>query len=210
MEMNIPARTVYAVLHAVQEISGQQYAHLLQMAGWSRFQRGIPAPSNALIATRAELEQLFSSVYTLLGEGLMRLFLRNYGRLLGEQILANPTAGGVVALWAAIPPAERQLAAFVGVAAQISNRFWATTTRSEDAQAYYLAYTDCPLCRGVPHAGAPLCATTEALYRLLAKELLGYRLQVVEIECAATGAPRCKVAFYKEGYEYPPKEGNHA
>src|SRR5579859_8226762 len=161
--MTIPARTVHAVLHAVREISGTQYPHLLERAGWSRFQTSIPPESDAVVATRAELELLFANVYTLLGEGLTRLFLRNYGRLLGEQLLAHAAPGGLVAGWAAIPPSERHLAAFVAVVAQISTRFWTAATISEDAQAYYLTYARCPLCVGVQGASVPLCATMEAL-----------------------------------------------
>ena len=65
---DVSARTVHAVLHSVREISGKQYDHLLEHAGWARFRAGIPPVSDELIATRTELESLFANVYALLGE----------------------------------------------------------------------------------------------------------------------------------------------
>src|SRR5690349_22135857 len=101
---DISARTVHAVLHAVREISGAQYEHLLEHAGWARFRAGIPPVSDELIATRTELESLFANVYALLGESLTRLFLRNYGRLLAMHL---PSKSTLQAAAAALPPGQR-------------------------------------------------------------------------------------------------------
>lgn len=161
MVMKLSARTVHAVLRAVQEISGPQYDHLLERAGWTRFQSAIPLESADLVATQAELESLFANVYTLLGEGLTRLFLRNYGRLLAAQIFTMAEGSGVREAAAAIP-LEQQLAWFAMVLVRMSTRDWTPATLAEDAQAYYLTFERCPLCAGVRDAQAPLCATLEA------------------------------------------------
>jgi bacteriochlorophyll 4-vinyl reductase len=195
MAMDISARTVHAVLHSVQEISGIQYNGLLARAGWSRFAASIPPVSEDLIATRAELERLFANVYPLLGEGLTRLFLRNYGRLLARQILAEDTGPRLQAK--APTPPEQRLAWFAAAMTQMSTHSWTPATLSDDPHAYYITFERCPLCAGVPNAHAPLCATMEALYSHLAQHLIGRRLRVVEVACAATGAPHCRVALYK-------------
>jgi predicted hydrocarbon binding protein len=37
----------------------------------------------------------------------------------------------------------------------------------------------------------------EALYSMVATRIVGRRVTVVELECAAMGAPHCKYAFHK-------------
>jgi predicted hydrocarbon binding protein len=193
MEMTISALTVNAVLNTVREISGPQYDRLLDRAGWGRFRTGIPSGTADLIATREELEGLFTNVYTLLGEELMRLFLRNYGGRLAAHIQSRQA----LQLAAVTISPEQQVAWFVQEIAQISTRNWTPATISEDFQAYYLTFDRCPLCAGIHGARAPICATMEALYGQLAQQVLHHRLRVVEVECVATGAGHCKIAIYK-------------
>ena len=156
MPMDISARTVSAVLHALQEISGSHYDRLLDHAGWARFRAGIPAESDALIATRAELESLFAQVYLILGEGLTRLFLRNYGRSAARQALSMATRPRWRAAAAATPP-EQRLTWFAEAMLQMTTRSWTPTTLTADAQAYYFTFERCPtVCRHPRRTGAAL------------------------------------------------------
>jgi len=82
---------------------------------------------------------------------------------------------------------------------QMTTRSWTPTTLTADEQAYYFTFERCPLCAGIHDAQAPLCSSAEAMYGYLAQQLIQRRVRLVEVECAATGAPHCKVALYKSG-----------
>lgn len=194
--MDISARTVHAVLNAVRAVTGAQYMRLLAQAGWSRFQDQIPPDDDLLVATRAELESLFATIYRIMGEAPMRLFLRNYGHLVARQILDSYAAPTLVA-GAAATPEPQKLAWFANTMAGISTRSWTPALVTEDGDAYYLTFERCPLCTGATGAGAPLCAAMDSLYSDLARQLIGHRPRIAEVACAAMGAPACKVAIYK-------------
>ena len=68
---------------------------------------------------------------------------------------------------------------------------------SEDAEACYIALVYCVACQGIQGAQAPICAAGDVLFRTMAEYVTGLRVRVVEIECAALGAPHCKHALYK-------------
>jgi hypothetical protein len=197
MAMDVRARTVRAVLRAVREVSGPLYNQLLAKAGWARFQGDeLPPESDDLIATRDELETLFANVYGMVGEGPTRLFLRNYGQLLATQIM-DSTLGRARAQEATTIPPDQRVRWFANSMALMSERSWTPTTLTEDDTAFYLTYERCPLCAGAQGATVPLCTAMDPMYSNLAKQLIGQRLRVAELECAAMGAAHCKVAIYK-------------
>lgn len=43
----------------------------------------------------------------------------------------------------------------------------------------------------------PLCAFNEVSNKKIVETLLGRRVRVAEVACAALGVPHCKIAFYK-------------
>jgi hypothetical protein len=196
MAYDITGRTVCTVLRAVREVTGALYPQLLARAGWTRFLKELPPNDFVPVATRAELESLFGGAYALMGEAPTRLFLRNYGSLLGQQVLAAPAGQE---LQAALPsvPSDEQLRWIVERLLDISNRSWTETTMSEDADGYYLTYKRCPLCAQIAHAKAPLCTSITTFYGAFVRSLLGERPHIVETHCAAVGDPACVVALYK-------------
>jgi predicted hydrocarbon binding protein len=196
MAYEITGRTVCTVLRAVREVTGALYPQLLAQAGWTRFLDNLPPNDFVPVATRTELESLFGGAYALMGEAPTRLFLRNYGSLLGQQVMSAPAGQELQAALPSVPPAEH-LRWMVERLLDISNRSWTETTMSEDDRAYYLTYKRCPLCAQISHAQAPLCTTMTTFYGSMVRALLGSRTLIVETQCAAIGDPACVVAFYK-------------
>src|SRR5689334_14858311 len=84
------------VLLATQETSGPQYPHLLRAAGLGRFIDALPEPNWAPVATKAEVERLYATVYEMLGEPVTRLFMRNHGQKVAAQLLANPELQAII------------------------------------------------------------------------------------------------------------------
>lgn len=196
MSYDITGRTVCTVLRAVREVNGALYPQLLDRAGWTRFLQDLPPDDSVPVASRAELEAFFGAAYNLMGEAPTRLFLRNYGSLLGQQVLAAPASQGLQTALPQVLPAER-MRWVVERLLDISNLFWTETTMSEDADGYYLTYKRCPLCAQIAHAKAPLCTTMTTFYGSFVRSLLGERPHIVETHCAAVGDSACVVALYK-------------
>jgi hypothetical protein len=196
MNDDITGRTVCTVLRAVREVDEVLYPQLLARAGWTRFLHDLPPEDSAPVASRAELEAFFGAAYNLLGEAPTRLFQRNYGSLLGHQVLGAPAGQQLQAALSEVPPAA-QMRWVVERLLEISNRFWTETTMSEDADGYYLTYKRCPLCAQIAHAKAPLCTSITTFYGAFVRSLLGERPHIVETHCAAVGDPACVVALYK-------------
>jgi hypothetical protein len=196
MEGEIPASIVRSILEAVQETSGAQYSGILSRAGLARFAAELPANDLAPVATREEIAHLYQTIYAMVGEGLTRLFLRNYGRILAGKVLLTPVGRQMLAEVAAVPDDEKR-AWYVHRAAELSSRVWTRQIVSEDDVAWYWTSDPCPLCSGITGATAPLCASPEVLYSLMAQNIIGQRLRIAEVECHAQGDPHCKYAFYK-------------
>ncbi|HMA32831.1 MAG TPA: V4R domain-containing protein [Chloroflexia bacterium] len=196
MAGEVPAYTMRAVLQAMQEVGGRQYASLVTQAGLSRFLQALPADDPAIVASTAELSQLYGIVYNMLGEGATRLLLRNYGTVVAQMGLQMEW-GHELAARAAEVPIEQRLAWLVPYLANFLGIAWAPHTASEDAKAWYLATADCPICVEIRGAKAPLCANDEAIYGAIARKVMGRRVHVAEVECLAMGQAHCKLAFYK-------------
>ncbi len=188
--------TMHSVLQAVQETSGPQYASILRAAGLTRFIDELPEEGWQPVASREELERLYSTVYQMLGESLTRLFMRNYGHRLAAQLLENPEIQEIIERVSALEPAQR-LEAFIREFAPFSNRGWAALQISEDPQAWYLEQKHCPNCAGIHGASAPICQSPVVVYSTLAKAALGRPVQVSEVTCVAAGGSRCKFALTK-------------
>src|SRR5262249_34314215 len=94
-------------------------------------------------------------------------------------------------------PPERQIRWFAEAMVAWSGRAWAPLILTEDERACYLAYEICYACYGITNAKRPFCAAGDVLFSRLGRAALGHRIHVVEVECAAMGAPHCKYALYK-------------
>ena len=196
MAYEVPATTIHFVLLALKESSGAHYEKLLTAAGLTRFLLRLPPDSWELVAERNELTQLFTAVYNTLGEALTRTFLRNWGQFTAHKFAANPLVAELRAEAQALPP-EQQLAWFVQTMAAFSARSWAPHIISEDDRAWYCEMDPCPVCRDIRGAHGPICGDCEGMYSAMAKHLLGHRVVIEEVACAAAGAARCKWAYYK-------------
>jgi len=194
-EATIPGQSFRQILVTLQASCGQQYEPLLKAAGLMRFQQTLPPDDWSPAGTAAEIARLFKVVYDMLGEDLTRLFHRNNNLAIAKFILKSPAGQSMVAEAAQIPAGQR-LGGFVRAMALSSGRTWTPHTVSEDADAWYLTNEHCLVCAGVQGAASPFCGSA-TLYAYLAKAVIGRRVRVVEVECAAMGAPHCKYALYK-------------
>ncbi len=192
----ITANVMRVFIQALQKTSGRNFEPLLTAAGLNRYAHALPPEDWSPAATAEELVRLNRTVYTMLGEPLTRLFHRNCGEAIIPGVLASAWGEQARAALAALP-SDQKLAWLVGAAARMAERGWGHHTISEDATAWYLTAQLCPTCVGIQGVSAPICAQTPTLFAGLAKELLGRRVRVVEVECVALGHPHCKYAFYK-------------
>jgi bacteriochlorophyll 4-vinyl reductase len=190
----VPGMVMRTVLLATHETSGPQYPHLLRAAGLNRFIDAMPDGGWEPVATKTELERLYAAVYTMLGEPITRLFMRNYGQRLAPQVLENPELQEIIRRVTALPP-EQRLAAFLQD--YITWQRWAVIHITQDQQAWYLELDHCPYCAGIHGATAPLCQGAAVLYATLTKAATGRTIQVTETACVAAGAPHCKFAVTK-------------
>ena len=144
------------------------------------------------MATREELEHLYSTVYQMLGKSLTRLFMRNYGHRLAAQLLDNPEIQAIIAHVALLAPAQR-LEAFIREYAPFSTRGWADLRVSQDQYAWYLEMEHCPNCASIRGASAPICQSPVVLYAALAKAAVGRPVPVTEVTCAAADDPHLQI-----------------
>jgi hypothetical protein len=185
-----------AVIQAMKQVSGPHYGQIINGAGLQRYRDSLPPADWQPAATTDELTQLYSVVYRMLGESPTRLLLRNYGTAVSAAIAELPWVGEMAARLPAGPPTE-QLGWFVQELARFESQAWARQTVREDAHAWFMATSQCPICAGIQGAHAPICASDEAIYGSLARRILGRRVPVSEVECRAAGHPTCTIAFSK-------------
>src|SRR6476646_10179583 len=95
------------ILTSVQEAGGKQYPLLLQQAGLSRFLDHLPPADETPVLTSEDLAPLFGCAYTMLGEPLTRLFLRNIGSVTADAYLQSPLGQQLLAATPKIPLDER-------------------------------------------------------------------------------------------------------
>jgi bacteriochlorophyll 4-vinyl reductase len=197
MAQTVPEQTMAMVLHVMQEIAGVQAGPILTQAGLGRFLTTPPdRTSMRPAASQEELIQLFRNIYRMLGEDLTRLFMRNYGESTANVLLQLPDVQALLAEIRPVPR-EQQMRRLAETLEPWMARGWAPLTITEDKDACYMAYEVCYACYGITGAKRPLCAAGDVIFARLAREALGRRVRVVEVECAAMGAERCKYALYK-------------
>jgi hypothetical protein len=196
MTGEINGTTMRVVLQSLKSVSGPQYEMLLQRAGLTRFIKELPAADGKTAATGEELVRLFTVVYTMLGEVCTRLFHRNCGVAYAEGIMQSGW-GATMRAKAPTIPADQKFNWMVRELTALAEHSYSPQIVTEDAAAWYLASTACYVCTGLQGVKAPICTSTETMYKELAKKMLGRTVRVVEVECVALGAPHCKFAIYK-------------
>lgn len=192
----ITANVMRVFIQALQKTSGRNFEALLTAAGLDRYIHALPPDDWSPAATGEELVRLNLTVYSMLGEQLTRLFHRNCGEAIIPGVLASAWGEQARTAVAGLPP-DQHLAWLVGAAAKMAERGWGHHTVTEDATAWYLTAEFCPTCVRITGVSAPICAQSPTLFAGLAKEVLGRRVRVAEVECVALGHPHCKYAFYK-------------
>jgi predicted hydrocarbon binding protein len=193
---SVPANTLRMVLESVARVSGPHYELVLGDSGLERFTATPPPASLEPVATAEELTRLYAAVHERLGEPLTRLFLRNYGRLLPEKMLQTRW-GQAIQAQAPQVPSDRRLEWFLRELARMTAQYGTRLTVTEDDWAWYIALEQCPSCAGIHDVSAPICADGEVNYKGMAEKVVGRRIRVIEVECAAMGARHCKYAFFK-------------
>jgi len=196
MTGEINGTTMRVVLQSLKSVSGPQYEMLLRRAGLDRFITELPAADGKIVTTGEELVRLFTVVYTMLGEVCTRLFHRNCGVAYAEGIMQSPW-GATMRAKAPTISADQKFNWMVRELISLAEHSYSPQIVTEDAGAWYLASAACYVCMGLQGVKAPICTSTETMYKELAKKMLGRTVRVVEVECAALGAPHCKFAIYK-------------
>jgi hypothetical protein len=196
MAAPIPGSTMRSVLLTIQDISGSQYKTLLERANLSHYLTNMPPDDMRPGGTSDELIRLFATTYTMMGEPLTRLFMRNFGTRAVKGMLEMEWVQQERTTLAALPP-EQRLSRFVHDYAPIMSQTWAPVIVSEDATAFYMALEFCVACQGIRGTHAPICAAGDVIFRTMAEYTTGQRVRVAEVECAALGAAHCKHALYK-------------
>ncbi len=196
MAGEVNATTMRVVIQSVKEVSGRQFEPLLHAAGMARFITHLPPDDLSPAADGEELVRLFHVVYGMLGESCARLFHRNCGVRFAEGTMQSQWGHDTLALAQSIPLADRP-AWFVQELAKMAGLSYSRQIISEDDKAWYLSAEVCHTCLGLTGVSAPLCASAETMYALIGDQLAGRHVRVVEVECAAMGASRCKFAIYK-------------
>jgi hypothetical protein len=196
MSQSVPGVTLRAVLQTIHSVSGPQYMGLLRQAGLERYGTTAPELRDPAACTREELVALYTSVYTMLGPTLTRLFHRNCGAVFAGMAREAPSWTQSVAQARAVPE-SRRLEWFVRAMAKQAEEAWTRSILTEDAQAWYMAMEQCYTCQGIAAATMPLCVAGETTYGELAKHMLGWRVRVTEVACHAMGAQYCTYAFEK-------------
>jgi hypothetical protein len=103
---------------------------------------------------------------------------------------------GLIAGSAAIPISDRMGWLMQQSAAQ-SARSGIPLHITEDATCWYEEPEVCYICAGIRGVQAPICMMRESFGRRVAEQVMGRRVRVVEVACAAMGAPHCKFAVWK-------------
>lgn len=194
----VPGFTMNVVLAAAQTVAGPQYRQLVKAAGLERWADSLPPPSMEGVATEAELSRLFATVYSMLGESGTRLMMRNWGTTLAPMIMAIPQIHEGVGQIAALPPAAR-LPQAIAVVQEVTTQFWSPATLTEDANAWHITLSACPVCAEIRGAQMPICTNLEAIFPRMIQAFAGQRLTVQETACRATGAPACTYTIHKPG-----------
>jgi hypothetical protein len=184
------------ILMSVQEVSGKQYPLLLQQAGLSRFLDHLPPADNTPVLTSEELAPLFGCAYTMLGEPLTRLFMRNTGTTTANVYLQSPLGQQLLAAAPKIPVAER-LGWILRNSVAESTRTGVPLRLREDETCFYEEWDFCYMCAGIHGVHAPICAMREAFGRKLLTQIMGRRTRVEEVACRALGASCCSFAVWK-------------
>jgi predicted hydrocarbon binding protein len=192
----VTGNVMRVVIEALQQVAGRNCVSLLTAAGLSRYNHRLPPDDWQPAASGEELVRLYLTIYEMLGEPITRLFHRNCGEVYVRSLAQSKWTQELSDRGRAVP-AEERLEWFVREMAQMAARGWSPQTISEDATAWYLTAEFCPICVGLHGVSAPICAQAPTMFSGLAKDLIGRRVRVVEVECVAMGAAHCKVAFYK-------------
>jgi hypothetical protein len=192
----IASSLLRATLQAAKRASGAQYTTILAHAGMQRYAEALPPPDDSPAMTAEEYSRLPAAVYTMLGEPLTRLFLRNLATLGAERMMHGHQLPGWAAAAQAVPP-EQRVAWFVRWVEAMNGKMWSPSTVTEDDSAWYITMEICATCLSIHGASAPLCSNSAQLYQSLSEPIIGRKVRVAEVECAAMGAPHCKFAFYK-------------
>jgi predicted hydrocarbon binding protein len=184
------------VLLGLREVADNDYAAILEKAGLAKYLRELPADDLSPTIRRGELSRLYAATFQVAGEASLRRFLLNYGQRMANGILSTPLGQEMKAGMVQVQASAR-LGTAIKMLADNSSRIWAFMSMSEDSAYYYLEAFHCTACAGIRGAREPICGNFEYALGKLASELSGNQVIAQEIECAASGAQRCKFRFRK-------------
>ncbi len=188
--------TIRCVLEAMRELDPSESHSLLAAAGLSRLKSHDLTDTAPPVVRTSELARLYGTVYRMMGEPVMRVFLANYAWRMEPMLLKHPEVVRLREKGKTIPPAQirswaaRQLPQLLGA-------IWASVNLEEDPAAYYLVVERCPICIDIRKASRPICHSSECLYSAFARAITGQRLTLTEVACRAQGAPACSFKLDK-------------
>lgn len=193
---DLAAQTSRLVLETLQQVSGPQYAKLLQQAGLERFLASGPLMQTPTPLTVTEIQQLLQTVWSQLGEDLFRLYEQNMGKGMARGFVQGPVGAQLRAGAQTLPPDQRlawAVRTFYGQ--MVASR--SHSTLQEHPDAWHLRFEPCLACLGITGAQAPICASVAIVTQQLLAHAVESRVKVTEIACHAQGAATCVFAITK-------------
>jgi predicted hydrocarbon binding protein len=182
------------MLLSLRLVSNRDYAEILAAAGLGRYADSLPDPTQTLIATPADIAQLFSADYTRLAAPQSRLFFTNMGEHLARETWADPAVQALVPAIQAVPAADQISTAWRELIAIVNRQARIPREVSSDDRNDYLTIYDCPYCQAISRASEPVCFATVRFYEVLLKHLTGQPVIVREVKCRALGHDSCQYA----------------
>jgi predicted hydrocarbon binding protein len=184
------------MLLTLQEVSGPQYAHILQQGGIQRFLTVLPPASDSPALTPEELVRLTHVIWAMLGESLFRLFQRNMGTKLGRRMLEGPWRRQVGTEVPSLAP-DAQLRWALERYLTLVDQGLTAMRLEETPDAWTVRMAPCAACLGLSGAQAPICMMPLLMIRQALEALLDRRVRVEETACHAMGAAACTFTVYK-------------
>ncbi len=208
-EKRIPARVLWIVIDQVKELMGERTLRtLFAQAGLPRYdENNLPPRDDSPSVTVEEYGRVLYAIRNIFGEkGARALMLKGGKAGFDELREANPNRYAVVNMALKVLPEPKRIQLALSRLIEESESFYGNEYRLVDEKdAFIVEIHDSPYCRvekqriaeGHLPLAHPVCFIAVGVYDALVQWVTGKPHRVEEIECAAMGAPFCRVRIDK-------------
>ncbi len=210
-EKRIPSRVLWIVIDQVKELMGERTLRtLFAQAGLPRYdENNLPPRDDSPSVTVDEYARVLYAIRNIFGEKGARALMLKGGKAAFDDLRgANPNRYAVVGMALKVLPEAKRIQLALGRLIEESGGFYGNEYRLVDEKdAFVVEIHDSPYCRverqriaeGQPPLTYPICHIAVGAYSALVEWVAGKPRRVEEVECAAMGAPCCRVRVEKEG-----------